>query len=69
MSGIESLEQMSEYAPNRYEEKNAIEMPEALQDEQTKAPELQAAVEAQDKKTTTHGFQYTGKGAFIDGVF
>lgn len=70
MSGIEALESISEYAPNRYEEKREkIEPAKEMPNEQIQASKVQASVEQQDQKTTVQGFQYTGKGSFIDKIF
>lgn len=70
MSGIGALEPVSEYAPNRFEEKR--EDVEPIKDqpkEEIQAPVVQSATEQQDQKTTIQSFQYTGKGSFIDKVF
>ncbi|WP_319466903.1 hypothetical protein [uncultured Pseudodesulfovibrio sp.] len=69
MSGIDPLQSVSEYAPNRYDDKKELTVAKEEFDDQTKAPVVQTAAEHQDKKTTTQGFQYTGKGSFIDGIF
>ncbi len=70
MSGIAALEPTSEYAPNRYEKKrDDIEPAQNQPKEQIQASMVQAADEKQDYKTTIQGFNYTGKGSFIDGVF
>jgi len=70
MSSIESLEPMSEYAPNRFEEKREdLEPVKSQPKEQILAPVVQSAAEQQDQKNTIQGFQYTGKGSFIDKVF
>jgi hypothetical protein len=75
MSGIGPLDSMSEYAPNRYDDRREpaetakSEPASTLPDEQVLAPSVQAAADNQDQKTTVQGFQYTGKGSFIDTVF
>lgn len=70
MSGITSIDPMGEYTPNRREERREEINP--VQDqpaEKVQVPEVKAAAEQQDFKTTVQGFAYTGKGSFIDGVF
>lgn len=70
MSSISALEPMSEYAPNRYEDKREdIEPVKSQPREEIQAPVVQAASDQQDQKNTLNAFQYTGKGSFIDKVF
>lgn len=70
MSSIDAIEATSEYAPMQQERFNDdIDASQAMATENTEVPKVQAASEQQDKKTTVNGFQYTGKGSFIDGVF
>lgn len=70
MSSIGALEPLSEYAPNRYEEKREdIEPVKDQPKEEIQTPVVQAAAEQQDQKTTMNQFQYTGKGSFIDKIF
>ncbi|QJB57696.1 hypothetical protein [Pseudodesulfovibrio sp. zrk46] len=70
MSSIAALESMSEYAPNRYEEKREdVEPVKDQPREEIQTPVIQAAAEQQDQKNTMNAFQYTGKGSFIDKVF
>lgn len=70
MSSIAALESVSEYAPNRYEEKREdIEPVKDQPKEESQVPVVQSAAEQQDQKTTVQSFQYTGKGSFIDKVF
>ncbi|QGY41173.1 hypothetical protein GM415_13885 [Pseudodesulfovibrio cashew] len=70
MSSISPLEPMSEYSPERYEEKREeIDPLQAQPNEDARTPVVKAAVEQQDAKTTLNAFQYTGKGSFIDKVF
>lgn len=70
MSSIAALEPLSEYAPNREENKREDIEPVITQpDEQIQAPVVKAHMQQQDQKTTVQGFQYTGKGSFIDKVF
>lgn len=70
MSSISALEPMSEYAPNRYEDKREdIEPVKSQPLEEIQAPVVQAASDQQDQKNTLNAFQYTGKGSFIDKVF
>lgn len=70
MSSIGVLEPLSEYAPNRFEEKrDDIEPIKDQPKEEIQAPVVQSAVEQQDQKTTVQGFAYTGKGSFIDKIF
>ncbi len=68
MSGIESIGPMGDTL-SRHEEKKDIEPVQVLADDLTQAAPVRAAAEKLDTKTTTQGFQYTGKGAFIDGIF
>lgn len=70
MSGISPLEATSEYAPNRFEEKREdVEAVKAEPREESQTQNVQAAVHQQDQKQTIQGFQYTGKGSFIDKIF
>jgi hypothetical protein len=75
MSGIAFLDTVSEYATERYDDRHdksaetGREPVSTMPDEQVLAPSIQAAAAQQDQKTTIQGFQYTGKGAFIDTVF
>lgn len=70
MSGISPLESISEYAPNRYEEKREdVETVKAEPREESQTQHVQAAIQQQDQKDTIQGYQYTGKGSFIDKVF
>ena len=70
MSDIGALESISEYAPNRFEEKrDEVEPVREEPKEQIQAAPVQAHMEQQDQKTTIQAFQYTGKGSFIDKVF
>ena len=70
MSGISPLESTSEYAPNRYEGKrDDVETVMAEPREESQTQNVQAADQQQNKKHTIQGFQYTGKGSFIDKVF
>lgn len=70
MSSISALEPMSEYAPNRYEQKREeVEPLETQSKEEIQTPVVQSAAEQQDQKHTINAFQYTGKGSFIDKVF
>ncbi len=70
MSGISPLEALSEYAPNRHEDKrDDVETVRAEPREESQTQNVQAAVNQQDQKNTIQGFQYTGKGSFIDKIF
>lgn len=70
MSSISPLEAASEYAPNRYEEKREdVEPAEVQPREEIQTQNVQSAAQQQDQKNTIQGFQYTGKGSFIDKVF
>lgn len=70
MSGISPLESMSEYAPNRYEDKrDEVEPVKAEPREESQTPAVLSAVEQQDHKNTLQAAQYTGKGSFIDKIF
>lgn len=67
---ISPVESAEGYVPDRYE--NRREEINPAQDqaaEQLQAPEVKAAAEQQDFKSTVQGFKYTGKGSFIDHVF
>jgi hypothetical protein len=75
MSSIAPIDAASEYAPRPSERRQEEPAPEAkrtestMPDERILTPAVRAAAESQDQKTTIQGFQYTGKGAFIDRVF
>jgi len=70
MGGISPLEPMSEYAPNRYEDKREdIEPVKDQPREEIQTQNVQAATQQQDQKNTIQAFQYTGKGSFIDKIF
>jgi len=71
MSGVTPIGPLSEYHPNRDEERDRVEQvsPEQpAQDEKSHSMVL-GAEQKQDAKTTIQNFQYTGKGSFIDKVF
>lgn len=70
MSGITPIDAKSGYAPDRLEQRREDAEPvnaEPKVDNQAQA--VQAAEKQQDQKTTVQGFQYTGKGSFIDRIF
>ncbi len=70
MSTISPIEPMREAEQKRYDEKQLeIEPAEIKADEQKLTPEVRAATDQQDQKTTVQAFQYTGKGSFVDKVF
>ncbi|MDD3312025.1 hypothetical protein [Pseudodesulfovibrio sp.] len=69
MSDITATEPISEYAPDRYERARRDIEPAPERLERVQAPVVKAEAAQQDQKTTVQGFAYTGKGAFIDGVF
>ena len=70
MSGITPLESIDGHTPDRYGEKREEINPSQDQvAEQMQAPEVKAAAEQQDFKTTVQASQYTGKGSFIDHIF
>jgi hypothetical protein len=70
MSEITPLESVREYFPRREEEDSKqIEPEKQVQNKELHAPVVKAADQQQAEKTTVQGFQYTGKGSFIDKVF
>lgn len=70
MSGISPLEAKSGYTPDRFEHRREDIEPVTVEpkvEDQSQA--VLAAEQQQDQKTTVQGFQYTGKGSFIDKIF
>ncbi len=69
MSTISGIEPLRDIEQNQYDKREEIEPAAEKADEQKMAPIVDAASKQQDQKTTVQGFQYTGKGSFIDKVF
>lgn len=71
MSGVAAIGPMSEYLPNKKDEESEPRVEPANQgpSDEVHSPVVKAADSQQAEKTTVQGFQYTGKGSFIDKVF
>jgi len=70
MSGIASIGSMSEYLPDRDNlEQRKIDSVDKDAKDDSPAPYVRAADAQLSEKTTLQGFQYTGKGSFIDKIF
>lgn len=71
MSGIAAIGPMSEYLPNRNDDEPEPIIKPADQEpkDEIQSPVVKAADSQLAEKTTVQGFQYTGKGSFIDKVF
>lgn len=67
---IDAIDPTTEYAPMQEDRfREDLEPTQAMANDNVEASKVQAASEQQAKKTTVQGFQYTGKGSFIDGLF
>lgn len=72
MSGIASIGSMSEYLPPKRSEDESERIEpfnQPSKDDELQAPVVKASAQQLAEKTTVQGFQYTGKGSFIDKVF
>lgn len=70
MSSIGPIDEMREYVPDMPEDKlNKVEPVMDRDGEVTQLSQVRAAEEQANQKTSVQGFQYTGKGSFIDKVF
>lgn len=69
MSTIAPIEIQREAEQIRNEKREEMQPADLKTEEQVVTPEARAAAEQQDQKTTVQGFQYTGKGSFVDKVF
>jgi len=70
MSGIAALGSMGEYLQNRKDEEPVpVEPVNQVPTDEVLSPMVKASEQQQAHKTTVQGFQYTGKGSFVDGIF
>lgn len=70
MSVIAPIDEMREYVPEMHDDKpDNIEPVMDQSGEAAQVSQVRAADEQVSQKTSVQGYQYTGKGSFIDKVF
>ncbi len=70
MSGVAPIGSVNEYHPlTREDEKERIEPNHQPPVQEKSTESVQGAIRKQSENETIYGFQYTGRGSFIDKVF
>ena len=70
MSGVAPIGSVNEYWPiSRENDRERVESDSPPLEPDKSSVAVESAVRKQSEKETIYGFQYTGRGSFIDKVF